>query len=244
MKLSDEERANIRQAFGQMSPVQKLDYIWTYYKIPIVAAAALLFFVVSYGGHLLTQKKALLYTACVNIAVGDEALAMLDADFVTAQGERPQRTEVSLYQDLYLTRDASTENHQYAYASRLKILATITDQKLDVVLMNREAYDIFSGEGYLLPLPGLLAGDEALAAAMAPYLTENTVILSDNSIEVDLGEADEYHAETEQAVNAIAMAGLPRLAEAGFDGEVFLGVVGNTPRADTVLRYIAYLAGA
>ncbi len=242
MKLTPEERANIRQAFGQMPLRQKLDYIWTYYKIPIVAAAAALFFLVSYGGHLLTQKKPLLYTACVNVAAGGDLLTVLDTGFVTAQGEAPARTQVYLYQDLYLTQEASDENHEYAYASRLKVMAAITGQQLDVVLMNREAYDLLSQSGYLLPLPELLAGDAALAAALDPWLAENTVVLSDNAIEVELGEAAAYEAETEQAVNAVRAAGLPRLVRAGFDGEVFVGVIGNTPRAETVLAYLAFLA--
>ena len=241
MKLTDEERANIRQAFGTMSLPQKLDYIWTYYKVPIVAAAAALFFIVSYGGHLLTRKKQLLYLGIANVAVGDEVLSGLSDEFVTAQGENPKRSEVSLYTGLYLSDDASSDNHEYAYASRLKVLAAITDQKLDAVLMNREAYDLFSGSGYLLPLPDLLAQNAALADALAPYLCENTVILSDNAIEVDLGEADEYIAETEQAVNAIAGDAFPRLAAAGFSGEVYLGVIGNTPREETVLDWLAWL---
>ena len=241
MRLTPEERANIRQAFGTMSLPQKLDYIWTYYKIPIVAAAAALFFIVSYGGHLLTLKKPLLYLGLVNVAAGDEVLTALGDDFVTAQGENPKRSEVSLYTGLYYSNDASTENHEYAYASRLKILAAITDQKLDAVLMNREAYDLFSGSGYLLPLPELLARDGALNEALAPYLCENTVILSDNAIEVDLGETDEYIAETEQAVNAISGDAFPRLAAAGFSGEVYLGIIGNTPREEMILNWLAWL---
>ena len=59
MKLTDEERANIRQAFGTMSLPQKLDYIWTYYKVPIVAAAAALFFIVSYGGRAKSRCSTL-----------------------------------------------------------------------------------------------------------------------------------------------------------------------------------------
>ena len=241
MKLTDEERANIRQAFGRMTLRQKLDYIWTYYKIPIVAIAATLFFIVSYGGHLLTQKKALLYLGMANVAAGDDLFTALDAGFVTAQGQNPRRTEVYLYRDLYLSNNASTQNHEYAYASRLKVLATITDKKLDMVLMNREAYDLLSGQGYLLPLPDLLAQDAALAAALTPRLCENTVILSDNSIELQLNEADEYIAETEQAVNALDVSDLPLFAQAGFAGDVYLGVIGNTPREETVLAYLNWL---
>lgn len=244
MKLTDAERASIRQAFGRMTLREKLDYIWTYYRIPIVAGAATLFFIVSYGGHLLTQKPVLLYTACVNVAVGEDVLETLNGGFAAAVPEAPENAVVDLSTGLYLTADASDENHEYAYASRLKLMAAITDEKLDVVLMNREAYDLLSGNGYLLALPDLLAGAPALAETLGPYLTENTVILSDNAIEVELGEAEAYQAETERSVNAVAAAGLPRLDEAGFDGEVFVGVIGNTPRAPAVLAYLAWLAAA
>lgn len=241
MSLNAIERAELQASWQKMTPVQKLRYIWTYYKWPILLAVLAVVVVASFVHHTLTKKKSLLYVGIANVALGDDLLTALDADFVTAQGQSPQRTEVSLYRDMYLSQDASTENHEYAYASRMKLMATAASQTIDLMLMNREAYDILSNGGYLLPLPDLLAQDGALAQRLAPCLTGNTVILEDNSIEVGLNEADEYVAETEQAVNGINVTGFPRFAAAGFSGEVYVGVIANTPRTQAVLDYLNWL---
>ena len=105
--------------------------------------------------------------------------------------------------------------------------------------MNREAYDIMSAGGYLLPLEGFLKGD--LSGRTADSLVKNTVVLSDNDIEHRLDESVPYHAETEEVANAILISAFPLFASADFSGDVFLGVVGNSARMDAVLQYIDYL---
>lgn len=244
MKLNPAERAQLQAAWQSMGPADKARYIFTYYKWPILLAVLAAVILASTVHHELTKKTPLLYLGLVNTAVGDDMLAVLDTGFVAAQPDAPARAEVYTYTGLYFTSNAADSDHEYAYASRLKILATITDEKLDLVLMNREAYDLLSQSGWLAALPELLPAGSPLADTLAPYLTENTVILQDNAIEFELGEAEEYRADTVQAVNGISAAGLPRLAAAGFDGEVFVGVIGNTPRPETVRDYLAYLAMA
>lgn len=244
MSLNAAERAELKASWQRMSTWERICYIWLYYKWYILLALLAVGIVASGVHRYLTQKTPLVYLGIANVALGDGLLGTLDAGFVTAQGQDPKRTEVYLYQNLYLSNNASTDNHEYAYASRLKLMATVADQQLDLVLMNREAWDMLSNGGYLLPLPDLLAPDKDLAAALAPRLCENTVILSDNSIEVELGEADEYDAETEQAVNGIDVTDLPLFAGAGVSGQVYLGVIGNTPREETVRQYLAWLVQA
>lgn len=243
MKLTKEERAANRAAFGKMSLAQKADYVVTYYKIPLVLAAFLLLVLGTVVQKRLAYREPLLYCAFFNVTAGEELEGSLTDGFVAYAGEDPRRCEVTAYTGLYLSRDPAAQDHEYAYASRMKLLATIQSQTLDVVVMNREAYDFLSSSGYLLELPPLLAQDGALAGRLAPCLTENAVILEDNQVEYDLGTAEEYWARTEQSVNALSADGLPQLADADFGGEVFVGVIGNTPRPEMVLRYLAYLAG-
>ena len=81
-----------------------------------------------------------------------------------------------------MTDDENNIYHEYTYASRMKILSTIDAEQLDVVLMDREAFDAFSQKGYLSNLDELLAEEApALHQQLAPYFVTNTVILEDNS---------------------------------------------------------------
>ena len=138
--------------------------------------------------------------------------------------------------------DPAPEDHEYQYASSLKLMAAINAEQMDVVLMNQEGYDIFSQRGYLLDLSGLLTSDGTLYRRLEPHLAVNTVILEDNSIEYTLNQAEQYRAVTEEVVNGLDLSQFPLFQGAGFSEPVYLGVVGNSPRLPAVVQYIAYLA--
>ena len=243
MSLSRQERDRLKASFQKMGPADKAGYIWEYYKLPITVGLVALAFVCSMVYHEVTQKEVLVYSALINVSAGDELASQLNEGFISTEGADPKRAEVCLYQGLYLSEDPSPENHQYGYASKLKLMASIDAEQLDVVLMNREAYDICSRNGYLLELDSLLSQDEALYRALEPSLTANTVVLEDNAIEYALNEAHRYQAVTEEAVNGLASSPSPMFRDAGFPEPVYLGVIANSPRLPAVLRYIGYLAG-
>ena len=88
------------------------------------------------------------------------------------------------------------------------------------------------------------AADPALGEALAPYIVSNTVVISDNGIEFQLGEAESHEVVTETKENALAIGSFPRIRDAGFPDEVYLGVIANSPRTEEALRYLRYLAEA
>lgn len=243
MSASPQERALRRDAFRKMNVREKLDYIFTYYKLPILLGMIALAVIGSALHRQLTKKEAVLYAAFINVSVGESLEDTLTAQFIARSGESTKKNEVYLYRDLYLSDDASFVNHEYAYASRLKLLGAINAKKLDLVLMNREGYDILSQNGYLMELSELTDGNEALRQRLVPYLTANTVILEDNAIEYNLNEALFYKAVTEDAVNALEVTDLPIFRAAGFPDAVYLGVIANSARTEWVLRYLDYLLG-
>ena len=241
MSASPQERALRRDAFRKMNAREKLDYIFAYYKLPILLGIIALAVIGSAVHRQLTKKEAVLYAAFINVSVGESLEDTLTAQFIARSGASARENEVYLYRDLYLSDDASFVNHEYAYASRLKLLGAINAKKLDLVLMNREGYDILSQNGYLMNLSDLAAGDDALRQHMASYLTENTVLLEDNAIEYNLNEASSYEAVTEDVANALAVTDLPIFRAAGFPDAVYLGVIANSARTEWLLRYLDYL---
>ena len=149
MKLTAQERADRREAFRRMSAAQKADYIFSYYKLPIVLT--LLFaYILCYGLYRhFSRKEVLLYVACANVVISDDTAEALSEAFVRYSEKDVRKCEVSLYRNLYLSEDPTLANHQYAYASRLKLLAMIDAEQIDVVLMNQEACTLLSEKGYL-----------------------------------------------------------------------------------------------
>ena len=241
MRLTSEDRAARKDSFRKMSPGEKADYLYTYFKLPIFLGLLALALLCSTVYRQLTKKSVVLYSAHINVAVGDTLESYLNTDFISSIGENPQKAEVGLYQGIYLSDAPAQEDHQYSYASRMKVTAAIEAKELDVALMNQEAYDIFSRSGYLYELPDLLTGNVGLLNSVEPYLTTNIVILEDNAIEYQLGEAARYEATTQEAVNGMEVSALPVFAQAGFPDHIYLGVIANSPRLSSALQYIEYL---
>ena len=239
MNLTGRERAENREAIAAMTLLQKLEYIFEYYKFPLVLALIAAVALGSVLYYRLTRKDALLYVAYANISVGDTLASELEEGFVRFAGANPGKAEVRTYRNLYLSRDASVQSHEYAYASQLKVMPSMANGQLDLLLMNREAYDILSAGGYLLPLEGFLG--DSLCGRLSGRIVENTVILEDNDIEHRLDERIPYRAETETVPNGILISAFPLFERAGFSGDVFLGVVGNSVRREVILQYIDYL---
>ena len=236
MKLTSQEKAAHKAAFRAMSPAKKAEHIFTYYKWPIILSLLALIVLGSTLHRQLTKKDPVLYLALVNVSAGEELEERLTEGYLDAAGLDAQKCEVYVYPDLYLSEDSSTMNHQYAYASKMKLTGAISTRQLDLVLMNREAYDILSRNGYLLDLSNQVEGQ---ATAL---LTANEVILSDNSLEVLLGEAEEEQRVTECVFNALAVGILPLFQNAGFDGDLYLGVIGNSPRLEAAASYLRFVS--
>ena len=153
---------------SDLSLTSRIQYIWDYYKVPLFTAALLIYIICYIIFRHATDKDILLYVAAVNTPVQKETedfinsfpksdYAVSDADAKDSMKSR--NAIVDLAKDLYLTSDPDSEYHQYVYASRLKILASIEAEKLDIVLADREAMDAFAAQGFLMPLESVFADD-------------------------------------------------------------------------------------
>ena len=245
-----EKRKNIpfkkssNEKWNSLSGKQKARYVWDYYKFPI-AVCLICLYIVGYTvyGHF-TKKEVLLYTALVNVSAGEQLTNELDGGFLDFLGADVSKTELELYTGIGLTDDPDAPNHEYAYASRVKIIASIDDEKLDVVLMNREAFDTFAQNGYLYNMEELLQDtDLQNAAEWEPYLVSGTVILEDNADELLQDSSLEYQAVTEEYPMGLNVSQADIFRQAGFEEDVYLGVIKNSPRMDMAAEYIRYLFG-
>lgn len=240
MSRNDTDRIAAKASFRKLSFPQKLAHIWLYDKWFIILGAAALIIAGGFLYRELTKKEPVLYMAWVNTVVGSELEETLGPGFVQAAGLDPDKQELLFYRELYLAEDDSMDAHRAAYAARIKLMASIDEKRLDLVLMSREAWDILSGDGYLLELPGNLPALPGLEA----LLRENTVILEDNELEYLLNEAETHEITTVQAANALELTELPLFRDAGFNHPVYLGILANSPRLERCGEYLEYLLNA
>ena len=221
---------------------QRIQYIWDYYKLPIVICLIFLYIAgyIVYG-HF-SRKETLLYTGLVNVAASEQLADELALGFLDFLDADSSKAELKLYTGLYLTDNPDDPNHEYTYASRIKTVASIDDEQLDVVLMNKEAFDAFSQSGYLYNIEELLrdTAPEALAK-WNPCLVTNTVILEDNAKDLMLDSSLSYQAVTDEFPMGLLVSKQGLFKEAGFEYDVYLGVIKNSPRMDMAAEYIEYL---
>lgn len=242
VSVKSKRRPASKGTFRDLHGKKKLQYIWDYYKFPLLLLCILLY-IAGYSIHgRLTHKDVALYTALVNVTAGEDLTEELSNRFLNARNIDTAKNELYLYSGLYLTDDENNIYHEYTYASRMKILATIDGEQLDVVLMNKEAFDAFSQNGYLCDLDKLLSREvPEFYETLKPDLVTNTSILEDNSIDLYLDDSVSYHAETEEYTMGVDLSHSHVIQKAGFTETVYLGILANSPRKTTAVDYLQYL---
>lgn len=221
---------------------QKIQYIWDYYKFPMIVCFIFLYIIgyTAYGRF--SRKDPVLYVGLINISSSESLNLQLSDDFLEFMDENISQKKVRLYTGLYLTSDPNNPYHEYTYASRIKVLAAIDSEQLDVVFMDKESFDAFSQNGYLCNLEHLLRDlSPDMFDALKPYLVTNTSILEDNSEELLADSSLPYQAVTEEYPMGLIVSQKGLLKQAGFHDDIYLGVVGNSPRTGNAVKYINYL---
>lgn len=238
---NSKERASLK-TLHTLTREKKLQYIWDYFKLPLAVLGIFLYVTIYIVYRNLTDKDPVLYTALVNVNAGETLAKQLNEDFLAAEGINTSQNRLHLYSGLYLTDDDNNAYHEYTYASRMKILASIDGELLDVVLMNQEAFDAFSQNGYLCNIDELLSEKTpAFYKNAKPFIVENTFIAEDNSFEMQFDSSVSYSAVTEKYPMGINLSQTGCIKQAGFEETVYLGIIANSPRKDTALAYLQYL---
>lgn len=243
MKLSEsrslmEEKKKLRELHG----LKKIEYIWDYYKLPL-AVICIVLYIIGYSIYgYAAQKDTELCTALVNVSVSDSLADRLGNGYLEYLGEDTSKQQVELFTGLYLTEDEASPDHEYTYASQVKLLSAIDSRQLDVVLMNREALDVFSRNGYLCNLGKLLSEtDPALYTEIEPYLVTGAAPAAADSSDSnsDFVDGDVHYPEGIPVGLDVSQA--PMLRQAGFGDTVYVGIIENSERKNAAADYIEYL---
>lgn len=214
MKLS-EKYTNQINTLKKLHGKDRLEHVWEYYKLPI-AIILIIFYIISYMLYgQLTHKESVLYTAFVNVNAGEEVTTQLTSDFIDHLDLSPSKNRIYTYTGLYLTASESNPYFEYTYASRTKISGAISANQLDVVLMNKEAFDVFSEAGYLCDLKSLLS-------RQAPDFYQKSEDIFVDPYGLDLSKTG-------------------FISEAGFDDIVYAGIIENSSRKETAIEYLRYI---
>ena len=234
-------RQESKEQWHSLNTKQKIRQIWDYYKLPLVVIALCLYVICYVGYRRATDKECILYAAAINVAADEELTDRLTGKYLDVKGDDPEKKKVMLYSNWYLTDDEESEYYQYVYASRMKTLAAIDAEQLDVVLMNKEAFDAFAQNGYLADLSEFLPDE--VYEKYRDRAVENMEILEDNAQDVVLDQEEEYHSVTTDYEMALNVTDADGLSGREWSGDIYLGFLKNTPRKEEAISYMQYIFG-
>lgn len=229
-----------RKKWDSLTGLQRARYLWDYYKLPFVIACIIIYIICFSIFLRLSKKNTILYAGLINIAPTEETMQMLSDDFLKYVGKTDPKDAFRLYTGWYLTTNKDSQHFEYTYASQLKILAAIDDEQLDVVLMDRESFDAFSQNGYLYNVDTLLK-DTPIYEQLKPYMITNIEFLEDNAKDINFDTSIEFKSTSQEYPMGLELSDSSVLAGTHYSDTIYLGVIANTPRTDTVVQYISYL---
>lgn len=222
--------------------IKKIQYIWDYYKLLLIIIGIILYIFIYILYRHFSYKDTILYTALVNVNAGENLTEQLGKGFMEVMDLNTSSNKLQIYSGLYLTDDENNPYHEYTYASQLKILASIDGESLDVVLMDKEAFDAFSQNGYLCNLDELFTEEyAAFYEDIKTFVVDNIYIEEDNSFELIFDSSIPYSAVTEEYPMGLDMSQAQLIKQAGFEETVYLGIIANSPRKDIAVAYLQYL---
>lgn len=135
---------------------KRLEYIWDYYKLPIITCL-IIFYIVGYLSYrVITKKDTVLSVAAVNIEISNENISKFSDEYLSYKNLSGKRYNINFFNNLMSDGDPNYgASYEYAYASSMKLLALITDKSLDIVIMDKRAYETFSNNEYLYSVRNL-----------------------------------------------------------------------------------------
>lgn len=226
----------------QMTFREKAEYILEYYSLPILIVVVGTYLVISYIYAQVTRKDVALYSYLINVNLSDEVTEELETSFTDILELDPKKFETRVSRNLFLTYEQDNPDFEYTQASQQRLLAGIEAQQADVFLMNQEAFDAFSQNGFLLDLDTALAElDPEFHEQAAGSLRENILVTSENSAEVAKDPTIPYHEETETHVFGLEITDTPLIRASGLKGPFYAAIVENSPRKDRAVRFLRHL---
>lgn len=99
--------------FKELNSGQKLQYIWDYYKIPIIAVILVIVVITSFVRDVTSQKNTALSVVCVNASGGaDTDGDSLFGDVLKSSGYDTSKNEISVNTNINISLDSNGLDYQ------------------------------------------------------------------------------------------------------------------------------------
>lgn len=143
--------------FKELNFSQKLQYIWDYYKIPIIIVIVVIAVIVSFVREKAAQKNTVLSVLCVNSITTDDSsdTSSLFDDFLTDNGYDTSSDEISVNHNVYV----NTANNGVDYQNMAVLTAYFGAHEYNVCFMDDTTFDHYAQEETFCDLRDYLDDD-------------------------------------------------------------------------------------
>ena len=155
----------------EMPPKARAQYIWDYYKLPIIGGICVIAFVISMIYHYATYKESALDIIMVN-SVNPESADIVTAtsDFFEAEGFSADKEEITLDTSITFAEDMGDSNNYY---SNQALTVKFAAGGGDVLFGPEFALSNYAASGAMMPLTDILTKDQlAQYADLLVYTTD------------------------------------------------------------------------
>lgn len=218
------EHKSIKEKMSGLSKKEKANYIWEYFRYPIIGTIVGIAILVSIVSGILNQKESVLGVTLMGKYIDSTKLTEFEAK--TSQElikDNPKNKKIVRYEFLTFTDNPMD---QYTRASRDKITITIAAGEVDVLILDKTVYDDYVKMGMFMRLDTM-----PNFSAINPK-GHNTV----------KGALVDENVTKEEGIYGISTENLPALNNLKFDSKnSVLCIVANSKKLDTVTQYINWL---
>ena len=221
--IRDEQRAEAAKL--KNAPFkEKFSYFFTYYKIPVIAILAVLFFAVSITRSILNANQPKLY-----VVITDQQGYEPDTQMLTAQYEANSQTPLPVSYDTSLELDLAEKN-QANYIYHEKLLALYSANVVDVFIAPRTVFESYGAEEMFCPLDTVLSEEELSVLEKQGRILYVTL--------KDYSDPD-HPAEGETVPAGVRLDGSALAGSCGLRTDnTFLGITYNTVQPTEALAYL------
>lgn len=150
-----------------MPPKKKAEYIWEYYKIPIIIVVAAVFFIVTFiRDYRINKRPYFIDAILINSDIGYSADNYILNDFIKYAGVDTETYNIAV--DTTISIDEEKLD-QMSMANSQKVMALFAAGELDVVMGPDSIMDQYGGMDAFMDLSGVLSEDKVKSLKDAGY---------------------------------------------------------------------------
>ena len=229
-----------------LSPKKRVQYIFDYYKFPILAVIVVIVLTVSIIQTVVSHKEVAFNAVLLN--AGGTAVTSNDARFASdfAEAAGIDTNAYSVYVDCSNVLNLQAET-QYDLAVRAKISALFAAKEIDILGADPEAFDDYARNGAFMDLRSALPDDMLKRLEDRGYIYYvDSETLRKLDEEVSMEEAvisTDRAGMTEPVPIGVAAATSRILLDGGYyqGKEPVVGIVDNTTHVDSAEKFIEFL---